>query len=154
MQLSAGETRFVEGMGLYFERQGVPRIGGKLFGLLMLSEGPLALDDLARLLKVSRASVSTNMRQFITAGVCEPASVPGDRRHYYGFREDAWERHLTSSMASIQTVTALCRAGVDAVGQKKPRSRTRLRKTVEFFEFFGQEIEASLARWKKRVRRA
>src|SRR5688500_12893753 len=88
-QLNEGEERFVEAMGLYFERVGVPRIGGRILGLLMVTEGPISLDRMAVLLHVSRASISTNMRQFITAGLCQHFGVPGDRRHYYVFSEDA-----------------------------------------------------------------
>ncbi len=34
--------RFIEGMGLYFENQGIPRIGGRMLGLLMIAHWPLS----------------------------------------------------------------------------------------------------------------
>ncbi len=61
-------SRFIEGMGMYFENQGIPRIGGRMLGLLMIAHRPLSAEDLARILKVSRASLSTNFR-----------SLPGQR---------------------------------------------------------------------------
>ena len=51
---------FVGEMGLTFEADGFTRIGGRLFGHLLLAEGPLSLDAIAETLQVSKASVSTD----------------------------------------------------------------------------------------------
>ena len=53
---------FIERMGLAFESDGLPRIAGRIFGLLLLSEDCRSLDELAAELKVSKGSVSTNAR--------------------------------------------------------------------------------------------
>src|SRR5579883_1380571 len=84
-------ARFVEGLGLYFEEFGLPRIGGRLLGLLMVTDRPLALDEIARRLLVSRASVSTNARLVLAARLGERVGIPGDRRDYYAFSPRAWD---------------------------------------------------------------
>ena len=57
LNLSPELIRFIEGMGMYFENQGIPRIGGRILGLLMVAHEPLSADAIARILKVSRASI-------------------------------------------------------------------------------------------------
>src|SRR5436309_4951811 len=92
--LPTEKTRFVEGMGRYFEQFGLSRIGGRVLGLLMLAEEPLSLDDMATTLSVSRASISTNIRLATASGLAELVTKPGDRRDYYLFTDDAWGHSL------------------------------------------------------------
>jgi DNA-binding transcriptional regulator GbsR (MarR family) len=43
-----GQTaQFIETMGLTLESDGLPRIAGRIFGLLLVSEEARSLDDLA-----------------------------------------------------------------------------------------------------------
>ena len=67
-------------MGLALEADGLPRIAGRIFGLLLISEDALSLDKLASELRVSKASVSTNARMLEHRGVLEQVSRPADRR--------------------------------------------------------------------------
>ena len=76
-------AHFVERMGLALEADGLPRIAGRIFGLLLVSEEPRSLDELAAELRVSKASVSTNARLLEHRGVLEQVSRPADRRDYY-----------------------------------------------------------------------
>jgi DNA-binding transcriptional regulator GbsR (MarR family) len=75
-QLSAAISGFIEGMGLYFEDFGVPRIAGRLLGLLLVTNRPLSLEEVATTLGVSRASVSTNARLILATGLVERVSLP------------------------------------------------------------------------------
>lgn len=74
---------FIETMGRHFEEEGVPRIAGRLLGLLMLLEEELSLDDLAERLQVSKGSVSSNARLLEDWGVAERITHSGDRRDFY-----------------------------------------------------------------------
>ena len=152
--LSDPEQRFVEQLGLWFERQNVPRIGGRVLGVLMLAEGPISLERMAELLKVSRASISTNMRMLTTTGIVKHFGVPGDRRHYYVFSEDAWERHLEASMKGLDAIVQICRSGLAAVPSHHPTARARVQNSLAFLEFEQTEIADSLARWRSQTNRS
>lgn len=149
--LSAEEQRFIESMGLYFERQGVPHIGGRILGLLLLAEEPVALGRIAELLRVSPASVSTNMRQFLAGGMAELASVPGDRRHYYVFSRDGWERRLQLVADSTEALSQLCQ---QALEHPDLGGKAHLRDALEFCDFFREELAGSAERWRTRSMRA
>jgi DNA-binding transcriptional regulator GbsR (MarR family) len=148
--LSAEEQRFIESMGLFFERQGVPRIGGRILGLLMLAEGPLALGEMAGLLRVSPASVSTNVRQLRASGTVEPASIPGDRRHYYVFNSAGWDHRFEMAIASLDALSRLCQ---DALARPSMSQRHKLRDAVEFCAFYREELRGAAERWRTRFLR-
>ncbi len=85
--LHAAEERFIEGMGLALEEDRLPRIAGRLVGLLILSPQPLRFDHLAERLRVSRGSISTNTRLLENMSVIERVTRPGDRRDYFQINE-------------------------------------------------------------------
>ena len=85
--LRASEERFIEGMGLAHEEDRLPRIAGRLVGLLILSPQPVRFDQLSERLQVSRGSISTNTRLLENMGVIERVTRPGDRRDYFQINE-------------------------------------------------------------------
>jgi predicted ArsR family transcriptional regulator len=148
--VSAEEERFIESMGLFFERQGVPRIGGRILGLLLLAEQPLALGAIAELLRVSPASVSTNIRQLQTSGLVDPASIPGDRRHYYVFNSAGWDHRLELAISAMDALSDLCQ---DALTRPGLKGRHKLREAVEFCDFYREELSGAAERWRARFAR-
>jgi DNA-binding transcriptional regulator GbsR (MarR family) len=93
---------FIEMMGRHFEEEGVPRIAGRLFGLLMLVERDSSLDELAETLNVSKGSVSSNARLLENWGVAERVTRPGDRRDYYRIAPDLSERLVSRQIERMQ----------------------------------------------------
>ncbi|HET8522588.1 MAG TPA: MarR family transcriptional regulator [Thermomicrobiales bacterium] len=150
-ELSPAEQAFIEAIGRYFERLGVARIGGRLFGLCLVYEEPLSLDDIAELLMVSRASVSTNARAMTAAGLIEPHSLPGDRRDYYVCRADIWPRRLERSLAEPRAMRDLAEQGLNAIAPDNAPARERLEQMVEFMDFFEEEVKRVVDDWRHRV---
>lgn len=148
--LDPGAQQFVEGMGLYFERFGIPRIGGRILGLLMMADHPLTLDDMKDALGVSRASISTNARMSVAAGAVQHVSLPGRRHDYYVFSADAWERRLQVSIPGIQWLRDLAEQGLAALAPENSAGRARLTELIEFCDFYQTEMEEMIARWRAR----
>ncbi|XXF76046.1 MarR family transcriptional regulator [Myxococcaceae bacterium GXIMD 01537] len=148
--LSAGERRFVDALGSYSEHRGGARIGGRILGLLLLAGGPLSLGEIAQLLQVSPASVSTNVRDLIAAGCAELTSVPGDRRHYYVFSGSGWDGYMRLVIESTRAFARVCEQGASA---PDVRNKPRLREAVAFFGFFTQELAGTAERWRARRQR-
>ena len=95
-------AHFVERMGLALVADGLPRIAGRIFGLLLVSEKPCSLDELAAELRVSKASVSTNARLLEHRGVLEQVSRPADRRDYYRIPGDLFTHTMAQRLARWQ----------------------------------------------------
>lgn len=117
LTLSPDELEFVEAVGLHFDTLGLPRIGGRIFGLLVISPRPLLLDEIAGTLSISRASVSVNTRVFIANGAMEIRAVPGDRRQYYAMKRDVFFSRLPYIRRHIQSMRELFQQAQGAVEQ-------------------------------------
>ncbi len=59
------------------------RILGQIYALLYLSPTPMCLDDIVKELSVSKASVSTTVRQLERWSAVKRVWVQGDRKDYY-----------------------------------------------------------------------
>src|SRR6266446_253333 len=86
--LEATRRKFIEAGGNTTQSFGFGRIPGQLFALLYLSAKPLCLDDIARELGVSKASVSTTVRQLEQWAAVRRVWVKGDRKDYYEAETD------------------------------------------------------------------
>lgn len=150
--LTPEDHRFIEALGLHFEKQaGFPRIGGRMLGLLMLAPKPLALGSIAELLMVSPASVSTNIRQFHSRGLVEEISYPGDRRHYYAFSDSAWEHQFEEAIKGLTELLQIMGSRRNLLGLDETVRQQRFTGTVEFFEFFLGMIKSGRERWHNRA---
>ncbi|MBZ4397056.1 transcriptional regulator [Myxococcus sp. MISCRS1] len=144
-ELGVAEQRFIESMGLYFERQGGTRIGGRIHALLMLTDEPLSLQQLARVLKVSAASVSTNIRASMAIGLVEPVSVPGDRQHYYVVNSNGWESRLRTAEDSVKAFVRVCQ---EALSVPQLANKHHLREAADFCDFYLAEMAGIAERWR------
>jgi DNA-binding transcriptional regulator GbsR (MarR family) len=142
-------ARFVEAMGLFFEDAGVTRIGGRLLGLLLLADRPLSLDEIARTLGVSRASVSTNGRFLLAADMIERASLPGDRRNYYRFSARGWEASLQTGITRMQRLRRLAAETLATLDRANTTGRARLQETVDFGDFIAEGMADLTERWRR-----
>ena len=113
---SAARSAFIERLGIYYESYGVPRIGGRMLGLLLSAEEPVDAESIALDLGVSRASVSTNLRLLVGMGLAAKAPSPGSRRDRYDVAPDAWERAIVQRIegfSRLATIVTDCSAAVD-----------------------------------------
>ncbi|HEY2982391.1 MAG TPA: hypothetical protein VGJ22_14495 [Anaerolineales bacterium] len=148
-KLSPELTRFIESMGLYFESQGVPRIGGRILGLLMVAHEPLAADDIAKILKVSRASVSTNMRLLMSSGMIEKTSILHDRTTFYVFAEAALEQRMAVGIQAAQIFKKLSAQGLAALS-RDDSARARLEASIEWSDLIEEVFQKAISQWRAR----
>lgn len=81
--LLEARDNIIESAGRTTQGFGLGRIIGQLYALLFFSPRPLSLDDMAEELKVSKGSVSTNIRELEKWGAVRRVWVKGDRKDYY-----------------------------------------------------------------------
>jgi DNA-binding transcriptional regulator GbsR (MarR family) len=140
-----GYMNFVERMGLALEADGLPRIAGRIFGLLLISEDPRSLDDLAVELQVSKGSVSTNARLLEQRGLLEQVCRPADRRDYYAVPSDLFAHTMAQRLARWQRFhEAISGANLPTLS---PQVSARLEEYQHGYAFMSQVIRDALARW-------
>lgn len=125
-------ARFVEQMGLLCEVDNLPRIAGRLLGLLIVEEGAFSLRELAERLQVSRASVSTNARMLTEVGVIERVAMPGDRQDYYELAENPFRQMLTGKARELRHASEVFEAAAASFPSDREVARDRLRKMATF----------------------
>lgn len=148
--LSPEQQRFIESIGLYFEQYGLARIGGRFLGLLLLTDRPLTLDQMATALGVSRASISTNARHTVTAGLAEHISLPGDRRDYYRFAENPWQHAIEVRITGTQALQRIAARGLATLAADDHAARLHLEELFDFCAFTLDDMRDLLARWAAR----
>jgi len=148
-KMSPELTRFIESMGMYFENQGIPRIGGRILGLLMIAHEPLTAQDIAKILKVSRASVSTNMHPLTSSGMVEKTSPLHDRTTYFVFSEAAMEQRMMTGIQGAMIFKKLAEQGLASLPDHDS-ARIRMQRSMEWSDLLVDTFQQAIAKWRKR----
>ncbi len=145
-QLSAQLMRFIETLGAMWKNYGLPRGAGRIFGLLLVADRPLTGQDISRTLRVSRSSVSTDIRGLLTLGVVERTRVLGDRSGHYVFSPHAWEHALSIRRTEARRYRDLAEQTMGELATGHP-GRKRLDELKEWAEVFTKATDRMLAEW-------
>ncbi|MGH7541170.1 MAG: GbsR/MarR family transcriptional regulator [Gemmatimonadota bacterium] len=139
---------FVERMGVSAEEEGLPRICGRLMGLILLEGGPFSFEELAERLQVSRSSVSTNARILESRGIIERAGLPGDRHTYYRVAGDPYHGMISALLRRKRQAKRIIEETLDQLGSEEAERRARLEALHRFHELVVSTLEEMMERWK------
>ena len=146
-----GEKCFVEEVGIVFEQTGLPRMAGRIFGWLMISDPPhQSTDELSEALLASKGSISTMTRLLIQIGLIERLSLPGIRHDYFRLRPDAWQHMIKHGLEDeINMVRQLAEHGLELLTDKTPLTRKWLEEMHDVYTFLEREFPTLLERWER-----
>lgn len=147
--------QLIEDFGLFFENYGLPRIFGRIYGLLLVTDQPhLSLEQIAQELNISKASASTMARQLQAMTMIQKSTVPGDRRDYYRISDDAHVKTVHMKLNAALALSSLIQRGARLEGLSAATHK-RLKRMEHFYseaaafidEFFKnyrepEEVEA------------
>lgn len=146
-KLSPELARFIESMGMYFETQGVPRIGGRILGVLLVAHEPLTAEDIGAILKVSRASISTNIRLLTSSGLVEKTSILHNRTTYFMFSETAWEQAMQVGVQKATILKNLIQQGLAAL-PNNDSARERLNRSIQWADLVAEFYQEIHKQWR------
>lgn len=138
---------FIDKMGHFYESFGLSKIGGLITGLLLTANEPLSPEDIASILKVSRSSVSTNMKVLTIMGSVETVNIRGDRKVYYTFSKRAFEQSLMVKINSYVPLKGLIEDGIRHL-KKKNLPSSNLEMLKEWITLEKENDESLLKKWK------
>lgn len=106
---------FIEKAGLITQAEGLPRIAGRVFGLLIFDGDAVSFGDLASRLQVSRGSISSTMRLLEERGLVKRVAKAGDRQDYFQLAPNPYatmlqgvrRRTQAAQNEIVQTIEAL-----------------------------------------------
>lgn len=142
------QQHFVEEVGLLFELVGLPRMAGRVFGWLLVSNPPhQSPAELVEVLQASKGSISTMTRLLVQLGLIERMSLPGERRDYFRIRLNAWSELTKRRLAQITAFRELAERGLSLLENSPPHLRLRLEEMRDIHAFLEQELPAVMQRW-------
>ena len=132
--------QIIENFGQYFENYKLPRILGRVYGLLLLTDQPyLGLDQIVTELKVSKASVSTVVRQLVGFMMIEKVTRPGDRRDYYQVSPKAALNYIQNSMRGALSFADLIEKAA-RLEDLTPEARQKIERIEHLYEALGKVL--------------
>lgn len=137
-------TEFIETMGVRFQDQNMPRIAGRLFGLLLIEAEPLSFNELAERLQVSRGSVSTNARMLADFGLIERVGKPGDRHDYYRLPPNGLSNVFRKQLERLWWADSFYRSIEARLPAHRRKSKQRLLEIATFTRKAAEGLERSL----------
>ena len=144
---------FIEEVGLSFEVMGLPRMAGRIFGWLLLSDPPhQSPGELAEVLQASKGSISTMTRLLVQIGLIERISLPGRRRDYFRIKLNAWSEVSRQRLAQISTFRQLAEQGLQILETDDPLLRQRLEEMRDIHAFLERELPLMTDRWEQQRR--
>lgn len=137
----------IESFSLVFEQFGFPRMGGRIFAYLILSDQPhVTQSELTTVLQASTGSISTMVRMLEQIGFIERVSLPGHRRDRFRLRTDPLvEMSRRRIEGAINVIDILDKAKVQK--EVGPLATARLERAESFYRYFHVEMELALVRW-------
>jgi DNA-binding transcriptional regulator GbsR (MarR family) len=147
------QLAFIGRMGHAAESNGLSPIAGRLFAMLLLSDAPRSLDDIAAQLEVSKASISTESRRLVERGVVERVRHAGDRRDYYELAPDFFAQIVQSRIEQWRRIQALVTTMRETSSGLAPVVRDRFAAIDEIHADVIDRIDAALIEWRTRTRK-
>ena len=97
---------------------GLPKSPGQIYGLLFCRDQPLSMDEVMKLLEISKGSASQGLRALRQLGAVSSVFEPGDRKERFvaeirlrklvgGFLREQADPHLDKGVGRLKQIEAL-----------------------------------------------
>jgi DNA-binding transcriptional regulator GbsR (MarR family) len=146
--LSQAEADFIDQLGLVAETGGLTRITGRIWALLIVSEHPLAPAEIADLLQVSRASVSSGLKMLESLEFLNVRTRAGERQSYYEMRDSPYQAMMQTQARRTAANIAVVRRLLSQIDN--PGARKGLRELELFYSIMLDGFDTMLARLQER----
>lgn len=143
-------SEFVERMGLITQAEGLPRIAGRIMGLMIVHGGPFGFTELAERLSVSRASISTNTRLLEDLGIIERTAMPGDRQDYFRLSRKPYARMLKGIVERMRRAREVVEGAQQAFPDDMIGAQERLAELDAFYDTLVESFVAVIEEWDKK----
>jgi len=134
-------------IGHLYARYGLALSIGRVMGLLLASNEPLSLDDIAETLGISKSGASVAARDLERIGVVNRRGTPGSKRVVY----EATDRMESTFSGTFARITDSLHAMNRAESRLGPgKAKKRMKEMVEVHEFWLRESNGMMERWTRR----
>ncbi|MDF3381900.1 MULTISPECIES: MarR family transcriptional regulator [unclassified Sulfitobacter] len=139
-QIDQVRDDFITRMGVVAMGEGLPRMAGQVFAMLVFEGEPIAFGALSRRLSVSRATISTSIRLLEERGLIRRVNKTGDRQDYFQLADDAYAAMTKYALAG----TRHAKSEINDTIRKLPEEAEGVRQRLDTFAAFYDTISAAL----------
>jgi DNA-binding transcriptional regulator GbsR (MarR family) len=140
------EKHFIEDIGLFFEQIGMPRMAGRILGVLLISDPPAqSITELAEKLQASKSAISIMARLLVENGLVERVASPIPRRDYYRFKSGGWLIYMRQWLGLMAGLHDITERGLAFLQDKPPELQTRLKDAHDLFSMIEEKFPEILA---------
>ncbi|HOP60140.1 MAG TPA: MarR family transcriptional regulator [Candidatus Saccharicenans sp.] len=141
------QKHFIEDISLYFEQMGIPRMAGRILGVLLIANPPeQSIDDLCERLQASKSAISTNARLLSEMGLIERVPSPKPRRIYFRFLPGGWVTFMRMYLRMMASLHQIAERGLELLKDEDPALRERLQEAHDMFSLIEDELPGLLKR--------
>ncbi|MGR3541165.1 MAG: GbsR/MarR family transcriptional regulator [Hasllibacter sp.] len=137
---------FIETVGLIGQADGMPRIAGRLFGLMLFDDRERAFGELADELEVSRGSISSAVRLLEERGLIRRTARPGERGDFFALEEDPFPSLLRAARERQERAARRIAESLDALPAGADGPRARVGDYLAFYRAITAGLDHALTR--------
>nr|WP_276514856.1 MarR family transcriptional regulator [Nocardia transvalensis] len=124
-------------------------MAARVYAALMVTDsGTLSAAELTEQLGVGPSAISGAVKYLAQVRLVERGREPGSRRDFCRIHEHTWSHYVTQSDPVLVQVQTSADEGTALLGPDSPAGR-RLDETRRFFAFLREEIDQSMAKWRR-----
>lgn len=101
------KQEFIQDYGEAYHHSGLPKLMGRIVGLLLFERRPLSLDYITQELNVSKGPVSQIARRLRDHNLIQRIWVPGDRKDFYETEHDIFGKAFLNRLSLMKSNLAL-----------------------------------------------
>lgn len=146
-RLSASQKRFVQEFGNLYASYGLKRLNGLIIGLLLSSEVPVSLGDIARLLNRSKGLISEAVRRLHSLGFIKKIEGPHSRRDYYTADESTFLNVFHFNMTTVRKNIALADQFLHDIGIS--RNNQTWKRRLQYMDAFYRQMNSFYASFER-----
>lgn len=142
-ELEQTRAEFIEKIGVMAQGDGLPRIAGRLLGLLIWDGHAISFGDLAIKLQVSRASISSATRILEERRLIKRTAKPGDRQDYLQIADKPYIKMMESVADGIEAAKAEIRDTLDDIPEANQDVRDRVQAYANFYDVLSEFAQSA-----------
>jgi DNA-binding transcriptional regulator GbsR (MarR family) len=141
------KKHFIEDISLYFEQMGLPRMAGRVLGVLLITDPPQqSLNDLCEVLQTSKSALSTTTRLLTETGLIERVPSPKPREVAFEFKPGGWVTFMRMRLRLMASLHEIAERGLELLRDEPPALRERLQEAHDMFSLIEEQLPVLLRR--------
>lgn len=149
------KEKYIENVGLFYEKYGLPRMAGRILGYLISSDTDNnSFDDIKNTLKASKGSISGNINLLVSQKMIDKHMISGDRKSYYKIALNSLENIIAAKVKSVTQFKMILLQGLEFDLSNDSSKKQNLTEILNYYEFLESEMPRLKEKWdKKRIKK-